>query len=173
MPTTRQIADTDEGILELVGNEAVLRDTTSGDPVAWRSRSHNGGIAKWSLDAWIGERWIEIGYLFGKRDERPGYDNCAEFEFWHKRPGPGSQDRDYVKSVSIRHDAVILHVPLVTRAGGAPPIDAPPSRVTRFYSDDGQYCYNVQGDNGGHLVKYRVLEGRPESEWPAIAALPL
>lgn len=41
-------------------------------------------------------------------------------------------------------------------------------RPTRFYSDDGRYCFNVQGDEGGKIVQYRVT-GLDETQWEAVA----
>lgn len=155
MPTTYPIAETDEGRMELKGNELLLYDKTSGDPVAWRSRSHNGGMAKWSLDAWIGGQWVEIGYLFGKRDERPGFGNCAEFEFWHKLPGDGSQDSDYVRSVSIRHDGVVFH-----RGSRAP------SSSARIVHEGGRFVTIHQND--GHIVTLDTNNSADEATWEPV-----
>lgn len=38
-------------------------------------------------------------------------------------------------------------------------------RVTRFYSDDGRYCFNVQGDVGGKIVQYDTKFMADEAQW--------
>ncbi len=149
MPTTVHLATTDEGRLALKGNELLLEDTTGGDPVAVRWRSVNGGVGKLSADVPDGQGgWTEIGYLFLKRDERPGKAHWPIFEFWKS----GSTDADAARLFEIRADQIIAHVP-ITQPGGA-------SAPSAFRSDDNQYFYNVQGDPTpeypfGRIVQYR------------------
>ena len=154
MPTTTFIAETDEGVLELKGNELILRDKTSGDPVKWRARSANGGIAALSIDALINGSWIEIGYLFMKSDERPGKNHWPVFEFWKS----GSTDNVELKLFSIAVDGITAHVPL---AGAGP---SGPSSFLR--SPSGQYEMEIQND--GNVVVY--------DEWnnhTAVSAFPI
>lgn len=155
MPTTSTIATTDEGRLSLKGNELLLEDTTGGDPVAVRWRSANGGVGKLSADVPDGAGgWTEIGYLFIKRDERPGKAHWPIFEFWKS----GSTDADAARLFEIRADAIIAHVPIAQPGGAAAP--------SRFVSDDGRYVYNVQGDPtleypSGRIVQYRASDMQP------------
>jgi hypothetical protein len=141
MPTTQPIAETDEGRIELKGNEERLIDKTSGDPVAWRAISANGGIAKWSICT---EQDVEIGYLFGKRDERYPGQAIGEFQFWLKAPGMKEADRHVL---SIRHDGLVCHVG--ANAGTAP------SSFLR--SPNGQYEMEIQDD--GNVVVYDEQHG--------------
>ena len=68
----------------------------------------------------------------------------------------------------MKHDGIVFHVPVV----GAPS----QTRISRFYSDDGRYCFNVQGDEGGQIVKYDTWkqDGTPEpdeSKWVGVRVL--
>ena len=159
MPTTEKIAETDEGQADLKGNELLITDKTSGDPCAVRFRSANGGIGKLSIDVPDGQGgWLEIGYLFGKKDERFPTQPVAEFEFWHRF---GAQD---IKSVSIRHDGVIVHVPLVGGGAGGSP--------SAFTSDDGRYLYNVQGDPTPEFPYGRIVQYRRDTMQPVAILRP-
>lgn len=105
MPTTQKLGETDEGQLDLKGNEVVLKDKTSGDPNAYRALSKNGGIVKYTLDVDLGDgKYVEIGYLFGKQDERYPGQHVGEFEFWLKAPGQAAAD---TKVCSFRHDGIV------------------------------------------------------------------
>jgi len=137
MPTRKLIAETDEGRLELHGNELELYDTTGDDPVAIRLRSKNGGIGKVSFDTPDGRGgWTEVGYLFGKLDERgrrdPAHAGKIEFEFWQS----GSRDSDGGRLFTVRHDGVRL--------------EGPPSSFLR--SPNGRFDVEIQDD--GNLVVY-------------------
>ena len=144
-PTTQHIAETDEGRLELKGNELRLIDKTSGDPVAWRALSANGGIAKLSICT---EGDLEIGYLFGKRDERYPGQAVGEFQVWLKGPGMTAADRHVL---SIRHDGLVCHVGADLE---------PPSSFLR--SPSGQYEMEIQDD--GNVVVYDEWDNhRPKS----------
>ena len=51
-----------------------------------------------------------------------------------------------------------------------------PSRVTRFYSDNGKFCYNVQGDPAsgpaGRIVVYDTNNNHPdEGTWTAVGLI--
>ena len=159
MPTSQVIAQTDEGRLTLKGNELILEDTTGGDPIAIRARSPNGGVGKVSFDIPDGHGgWTEIGYLFGKRDERPGMGAKIIFEFWQS----GSNDADARRLFEIRHDQILAHVPIQGMA-------TPSARVTRFYTDGGRFLVNFQDDQDNvRAVTYRVDPTKPESEWEVI-----
>ena len=156
MSTSQVIAETDEGRLVLHGNELELYDNTGSDPVAVRLRSANGGIGKISLDYPDGHGgWTELGYLFGKHDERPGMQNRIIFEFWQS----GSADADARRLLEVRSDGILAHVPII----GQPVSE----RVTRFYTDGGRCCVNVQDDQFPkvRLVKYQIMDPNDESTW--------
>lgn len=142
MNFTIRIAETTEGILELRGNELVIIDKTTGDPIAIRGLSANGGIAKFSV---CGLDNVEIGYLFFKRDERPGMGHLPIFEFWTS----GTRDRDSRKLLEIRSDAIVPYVPLMA------PVDPTPSSFLR--SPNGRYEMEIQDD--GNVVVYDEQNG--------------
>ena len=152
-PTEVQIAETNQGRLVLKGNELLLYDLTSGDPVAIRFRSHNETKGKHSIDAYVNGTWRELGFVGFKADERgrtdPAHRDALEVEFWTHIPGRGFEDADYRRMFSIRHDGATVAVP----------------RVTRFYTDGGTFCVNWQDDTGQPTgIVYRVT-GPDESAW--------
>lgn len=56
--------------------------------------------------------------------------------------------------------------------GGTPP----PGRVTRFYSGDGRYGYNVQSDQTpeyphGKIVQYDTHGTTDETQWAAVGLI--
>lgn len=147
MPTTALIAQTDEGRLLLHGNELELY-ATGDDPVAIRLRSPNGGIGKLSWDAPDGAGgWTEIGYIFGKRDERGRTDSAhagkVEFEFWQS----GSRDGDGKRLFTVRHDGVVLGSPV---------------QVDRMADPSGRFVTVQQGD--GNFVTYDRTKGEVGDE---------
>ena len=144
MPTTVQIATTDEGGLQLHGNELELYDRTGHDPVAIRLRSGNGGIGKVSFDYPSANGWTELGYIFAKKDERFPTDPTIEFECWKS----GSADADAERLFAVRVDGVVFY----KGSGGPSP------RVTRFYTDGGKFLINYQDDQDNvRAVIYRVF----------------
>lgn len=155
MPTEVLIAETDEGRLVLRGNELLLYDKTSGDPVAVRWRTANETEGKVCIDAFVSGAWREVGYLSSKIDERgrtdPAHQDAAEWEFWSHIPGRGWDDPDYERVFAIRHDGGVFY----KGGGGGMP--------SAFRSDDGRYLYNVQGDPTpeypyGRIVQYRLSD---------------
>lgn len=57
-------------------------------------------------------------------------------------------------------------------------INAPvPSRVSRFYSDDGRFCFNVQGPTSGQptgaIIQYDTHDSPDESTWTAVGKVPI
>lgn len=129
MPITEKIQETDEGQLDLKGNELIVTDKTSGDPAAFVGRSRNGGICKFAINAHHGvdehgvDKWIEIGYLLGKCDERYPGQKVGEFQFWLKAPGDAAADTHVC---SMRHDGVV---------GGATGGDAFAQQVLAWYHE--------------------------------------
>ena len=112
--STAPIAETTNGRYELRSNEATLVDKTGADPVAWNGISNNKLIVKWSVNIPGPNGKIELGYILGKRDERPGHEDSAEFEFWFKQPGAPTIDRAYEKTLGIRHDGMVIYKGSVT-----------------------------------------------------------
>lgn len=141
MPTSHLIAETDEGRLVLHGNEVELYDLTGRDPVALRLRSANEGIGKLSFDRPDGRGgWTEIGYIFGKRDERgrstPQFANAIEYEFWRS----GSRDSDAERLFAVRVDGAVFY-----KGGSSASVD-------RMTSSDGRFVTVQQTD--GNFVTY-------------------
>ena len=163
MPTEVQIAETDEGRLTLRGNELLIIDKTSGDPCALRFRTSNETVGKITFDTFIEGAWREFGYISGKKDERgrtdPAHANAPEFEFWGHKPNAGWNDADYERLFAIRHDGVVFYM------GGS----VPAPKVTRFYTDHGQFCVNWQDDTGQAAgVVYNTHQSTDESTWTAV-----
>jgi hypothetical protein len=76
------------------------------------------------------------------------------------RPGDPNDDAQMIPICQMRYDGIVFHVPV----GLAPSS----GRVSRFYSDDGRFCFNVQGDEGGHIVQYDTHGTADETQWTAI-----
>jgi hypothetical protein len=66
-------------------------------------------------------------------------------------------------------DSAVAKFSVPVIAPGGAPSGPGPGRVTRFYSDNGQFCFNVQGDNGGFIVQYDTHGSEDESTWTAVA----
>ena len=89
-------------------------------------------------------------------------------EVYCQRPNT-TEDRDMIRVLTLTAWGIEFHVP-VTGVVAAPP------RVSRFYSDDGRYAYNVQGDltpefPHGRIVQYDTKGTVDESQWQAVAVL--
>ena len=145
-PTEVQIAETNQGRLVLKGNELLLYDLTSGDPVAIRFRSHNETKGKHSIDVHVNGTWRELGFVGYKADERgrtnPAHRHALEIEFWtHKAGRESFEDADYERMFAIRHDGVVFY------KGDHLGDD------TLIVHDGGKFATAFQGD--GNLVTYR------------------
>jgi len=105
-----------------------------------------------------------------KLDERyPRTDLVGQFTVWVRGPG---QNESGTHLATLSHDGIEFHVPVNT----APAPGPVPIRVSRFYSDDGHYVYNVQGDPteefpSGRIVQYATHGTADESQWEAVAIL--
>ncbi len=156
MPTTEKIAETDEGQADLKGNELIVTDKTTGDPCAIGAVSANGGICKWNIRAKRPDGSIvEIGYLFGKQDERYPGQQVGEMEFWLKAPNQAAAD---TKVFGIRHDGVVFYV----GASASGP-------MMQLWDGTGIYFAQMQNDGGGvfNFVAYKASTpfsiGNPEA----------
>lgn len=81
---------------------------------------------------------------------------------------PGSDTTREV--LYLDNERAIFSVPI------AAPNLGPAGRVSRFYSDDGRYCYNVQGDPQpgapfGRMVIYDTHHSQDETTWTAVGTL--
>src|SRR3990167_9242242 len=96
----------------------------------------------------------EVGFLKFAIDETVDHDKdpVPMVELFLTTNLRDSTDAAMQRVFTASRKGVVFHVPAIMNAGSAQGA-LPPARVTRFYSDDGQFCYNVQGDRGGHLVK--------------------
>lgn len=103
----------------------------------------------------------EVVLLQGKRRYDDPNNQAGELYIGINRGGTG--DADMIDVALIHHDGIECRVPIVVPGGGV----ASPSRVSRFYSDDHRYCFNVQGDDGGTIVQYAMI-GSDESKWVAV-----
>ena len=143
-PTEAVIAETNQGRLVLRGNELVLYDTTSGDPVAIRYRSHNETKGKHSSDKFVNGAWRELGLVIYKEDERgrtdPAHANTLEIRVLAHAPTGNFNDADYSEVFAIRHDGITVR--------GQPIGGGQPGRVPRFYTDGGRFMINWQDDTG-------------------------
>lgn len=113
-------------------------------------------------------------------------DDSAVRQFWETHPGGvfevftqaagTSDDAHMIRALRISAMYVELFGHrLITRhpdgsvtwhlgeGGGSP--------ASRFYSDDGRYCFNVQGDDGGKIVQYDTHGSSDESGWTAVGEL--
>ena len=145
MPTEVKIAETDEGVLTLRGNELLLIDKTNGDPVAVRYRTSNEGKGKICADKFVEGAWRELGYFAVKEDERgrtdPTHANTAEWEFWGHKPSNNWNDQDYERLFAIRHDGVVFF-----KGSASPTPDM-------LISGNGKFALVQQSD--GNSVCYR------------------
>lgn len=87
--------------------------------------------------------------------------------------GPGDNDAAMFPLLQGFFDKLVVHVPVEFLKGGNVPIsEAQEAKVSRFYSDDGRYGYNVQGDPTpeyphGRIVQYDITG----PEWRPVAIL--
>jgi hypothetical protein len=178
-------------LLEVAVNEGAMdqkQEGTTGqptldDPIAWRFGAWANPlgrlkyyIAKISLDVL---RWkdgrkhrTEVGFLKMAVDELFDGDG---------RPMPmlgaylttndhSSNDADQQAVFLITRGGLRIMVPVYLEGGIAGIGNPPPPRITRFYSDGGKFCVNVQDDQDPVLrfVKYRCL---PNDQHPHINPL--
>jgi len=181
-PTEVILGTTNEGELRLRGNELLLYDLVhllrgSGDPVAFRFRSHNETKGKLSVDKFVDGAWREIGLVIFKEDERgrtnPAHAGTMELRVLMHQPGKPYDDHDpitgenfYPEVFAIRHDGLWVRGQQLGLGS--------PGRVTRFYTDGGKFMVNWQDDTGQPTgTIYRVDETKPESEWVAVGYIPI
>lgn len=170
--SSQKIAETTEAQMDLVNDEVLLtnrRPHGEADVVAFRGRSRNGGVVKLCADALRDDgRSEELGFLFGKRDERydPHPERAAgQWEFQVRVPGGGSTDGAMRKVFGIRHDGPVVY----DAQGREVPLSGGGSGATggRFYHEGGRFATVYQAD--GHVVQYEIQDAngnlRPESEW--------
>ena len=140
-------------------------------------------LAKISLDAlhWSGQvnrpHRTEVGFFKLAIDEL--YDGDG-----HPLPmitlnltenDSSSNDADMQPVATFTRNGIRFYVP-VFMEGGQSAGPAAPSRVSRFYSDDGRYVYNVQGDPTpefplGRIVQYNRNNTDDETLWTPVAIL--
>lgn len=139
---------------------------TFDDPVklrfgAWRPADGRPSyyIAAISMDVLEGDgiepTRKEKGFIALKLDPDP------MIEIFLQRRADTTEDRDMIRVFSISEDFAQFHVPVQGLIAVAP-------HTTRFYSDDGRYCFNVQGDEGGKIVQYDTRGSADERQWQAI-----
>tara|TARA_R110000868_G_scaffold181331_4_gene422247 strand:+ start:5838 stop:6425 length:588 start_codon:yes stop_codon:yes gene_type:complete len=160
--------------------------STIDDPPAIRFASPGGGLGKFSgnvIDA--NGRQEEVVLMQFKNAER---DRGTSDEFkggamtLHLKNPHVSDDAGMVKIFEADYAGITFCVPVTqgvdgggTFTGGGTPIPGS-SRVSRFYSDNGRYCYNVQGDSTeacphGRIVQYDTHGSIDEATWTAVATM--
>ena len=158
------VAESGDGILRYgepnLTNE-LLNDSKQGnaDPVAYRGGTHEGGtLRKDSADRLVvGQRLERVAVIY-KEDP----DGSGRVEFYVQGPGQnGDMNASHLR-LTLCHAGVILHGPV---QGLVP-------RVSRFYTDDGRYCYNFQGPASGQPagagIKYDTHHSTNETTWTAV-----
>lgn len=112
----------------------------------------------------------EVGFLKFAVDEVVDGDKdpVPMVELFLTRNSEDSTDAAEDRVFTVSRKGMTVHVPLVANTVPAPP-SPQASRVTRFFSDDGAFCFNVQGDDGGKLVQYRIVDPSDESTWVPVA----
>ena len=126
------------------------------------TRQSNGSVSR-----------SERGFIAMKLDNNDGEPAMPCIEIHMQRTPTSDSDEDMLCVLRISAKGIELDPKGKGGIGINAPVTQAPPRVTRFYSDDGQFCFNVQGDGGGKLVKYQVIDGQPESEWPALGVIQL
>jgi len=175
-----KLADTAGGSLHFENGELKLKGHVwpngESDPVACRGsvpmRAGGTRVAHtWRADVERDGGGVdEICTLQGKLDERyPREALVGQFTFWVRGPG---QSESGTHLATFSHDGIEFHVPVNT----APAPGPVPIRVSRFYSDDGAYVYNVQGDPtpefpSGRIVQYATHGSPDPAQWTPVAIL--
>lgn len=159
------LADSPYGALDYFNGE-LRNDVKTGidDPTKYRGGSRGRSLVAFSGDHLRpdGTRDELVLHQY-KRDERFLTHGGMVGETTTHLRRPGTQEAGSLVQ-TVRFDSVTYHVPIIAAAGIVGQQHA--GRVTRFYSDGGKFCINVQDDTGvPRFVVYRVVEGRPESEW--------
>ena len=162
------IAENDVCVVDLRANEVCNRTKDNfPDPAKYRGGAGPNSPIKiiYSGESKRADgQWEEIGLLKFAQDERhrgDPFNFTGEIELFCRHHVPGTGDDQQFKRVArFRHDGIEFFVPVAFAA-----------RVTRFYSDDGRYCFNVQGDNGGFIVQYETHGSADETTWTAVATL--
>lgn len=174
------------GYVDVVTNEITVASTVEDPPKVRMGATAGGSLGCVSFNRVRADGvQDEVALLQGKIDER--YRSLAdggtaqqtelvgEFRFDIKKPQRDGEtdDKATVPVLQLQHDRIVVHKPMVdpqgNRIAAGSSMPSAPTRMTRFYSDGGKFCVNVQDDTGvPRFVVYRVLEGRPESEWPFV-----
>ena len=149
-----QGGDLPYGSVKPYDDNEVAIESTIDDPPKLRLAVVNkiGGAVSWNRLRSDG-RHVEGVLLQGKESEVQA--GAAEMTL-HISDG-GEDDASMHAVYTIRHDQVTFHVPLVS----------PSNEVSsRFFSMNGQYCWNYQDD--GHQVQYATYGSTDELLWEAV-----
>ena len=159
MPTTVNLADTDEGTLKQVGNE-LLNDSKVEDPAAFRggAPATQRSLVKFSGDIVENGHRDEVVLRQFKQTENAQnqLEGRGGEETLHvKRKFMGSTDDAMVRVYSATAEAVRFDVPVFAPNLNGSPTDG---KVTRFYTDGGKFLINYQDDQDNvRAVIYRVF----------------
>ena len=162
-------------------NEVLIVSTVDDPPKVRMAAPFGGGLGALSYNRLRQDgRLEEVVLLQGKVDERyrppeqggtstNGTELVGELRLDLRRPSRAgdTDDKRMIPIFQMRHDGIVFHVPVGLAS----------QRVSRFYSDNGRYCFNVQGDEGGQIVRYDTWkpgtsEPEPdESKWTGARVL--
>lgn len=158
------VAESGDGILcygEPNLTNELLNDSKvgNGDPVAYRGGTHEGGsLRKDSADRLRGGQRLERVAAIWKEDP----DGSGRLEIYCQGPGQnGDMNASHIR-LTLSHAGAMVHG-----------LTAAAPRVSRFYSDDGRFCWNFQGPASGQPlgagIKYDTHDSPDESTWTAVA----
>lgn len=157
-----------EGILTHIGNE-LLNDSRVNDPSAYRGGSPETqrSLVKFSGDIILpnGTRQ-EIVLIQFKQTEHNNQlsGKGGELYIGLAKEDAGTTDDAMIDAlVATVKDGFHFKLPIY-----APNLNQSINHMSRFYSDDGKYCFNVQGDEGGHIVQYDTHGSTDESTWTPV-----
>lgn len=115
----------------------------------------------------------ERGFVAFKLDNADGQPALPCIEIYMQRTADSDADEDMLCICRISSKGIELDP---KGAGGMAinvPVTTAPSRVSRFYSDDGAFCFNVQGPASGQpqgaIIQYVTHGSLDESTWTAVA----
>lgn len=167
------------GLVKFSGNVLVPWPESNGAHIHWQPVEHNGT----PLGPVQHFREEEAVLLQFKQDERwtdldPRQDRRALTGVITIHIRNGALDGDgMVKVLELGYDYLWTPWFQCGNVPGDPHAPGPVSpllggsrapQARRFYSDDGAYCFNVQGDGGGKIVQYATHGSADETTWTAI-----
>lgn len=159
------------GWLGTINDNEIELNTTMNDPVKVRLAINEGvvesnlGAISWNRSRNDGQHHEDA--LIGGRLTANKQGGAVAIAV---RPQHGNNNENVREVFYIDDGVAIFRVPIQAPGlGGASPV-----KVSRFYSDNGRYCYNVQGDPtpeypSGRIVQYDTHDLDDETQWTPVA----